>query len=46
MARSESPATSRRRTPTTATSLVPVIAAAKKDVADVASQQTPVRVGE
>jgi alkanesulfonate monooxygenase SsuD/methylene tetrahydromethanopterin reductase-like flavin-dependent oxidoreductase (luciferase family) len=46
IARSERPTTSRRRTPTTATNLDPVIAAATNDVADVASQATPVCVGE
>ena len=46
IASSEKPMTSRRRTPASATSLVPVIAAATNDVAVVASQQTPVRVGE
>jgi len=46
IASSEKPVTSRRRTPANATSLVPVSAAATNDVAVVASQQTPVRVGE
>src|SRR5580698_7595675 len=46
IARSDWATTSRRRTPTTPTSLPPVIAAATNDVAVVASQATPVRVGE
>jgi len=46
IARSDWPATSRRRTPTSATSFPPVIAAATNDAAVVASHAKPVRVGD